>query len=96
MKNTYKVALILLAIVVRIASAHQHLSTNNIEAIRLAVGSLGERFEPKDTFIVFDHDNTLLTLTTELGSDQWFSWQESLLFGGNSDSKLLQQTPLTI
>lgn len=34
--------------------------------------------------VVFDIDNTLLALNQNLGSDQWFSWQNELLQAGKS------------
>ncbi len=33
----------------------------------------------EDTLVVFDIDNTLLKLSTDLGSEQWFLWQSELI-----------------
>lgn len=37
--------------------------------------------EAKDVLLVFDIDNTLLAMNQDLGSDQWFNWQQTLLEG---------------
>ncbi len=38
-----------------------------------------ERYGADATLLVVDIDNTLLTMQGDLGSDQWFEWQEHLL-----------------
>jgi hypothetical protein len=55
---------------------------------------LGKKHGNKNVLLVFDIDNTLLAMRQDLGSDQWFAWQEKL---GDDDpqkigkfSKLLQ------
>ncbi|MCF6776310.1 DUF2608 domain-containing protein [Thiotrichales bacterium 19X7-9] len=49
-------------------------STLNAKAIELA-----NNYGSSHVLIVYDIDNTLLALNQNLGSDQWFSWQEHLL-----------------
>lgn len=42
--------------------------------------------EPKTTLMVFDLDDTLITMTQPLGSVGWWDWQHELqIQGGNSD-----------
>jgi hypothetical protein len=36
-------------------------------------------FGPKNVLVVFDVDNTLLKNNIEVGSEQWFYWQDSLM-----------------
>ncbi len=39
-----------------------------------------KKFGIKNVLVVFDIDNTILTMKNDLGSDQWFSWQEKIIF----------------
>ena len=48
---------------------------------------LKEKYGAKNVLLAFDMDNTLMTSTTDLGSEQWFDWQESLLSQGISPEK---------
>ncbi len=43
------------------------------------IKELNAKFGAKEVLLVFDIDNTLLASTTQLGSDQWFTWQDTLL-----------------
>lgn len=43
---------------------------------------------PKTTLLVFDLDDTLITMTQPLGSVGWWDWQAELLKNGNDSSKL--------
>lgn len=49
--------------------------------------SMVTKYGAENVLIAFDMDNTLLTMNQELGSDQWFSWQESLLFAKKGSDK---------
>ena len=50
-------------------------TTNDFNVIyKKAMDSL-EFYAPEDILLVFDIDNTLLKMTQNLGSDQWFNWQ---------------------
>ncbi|MBT3234702.1 MAG: DUF2608 domain-containing protein [Bdellovibrionales bacterium] len=40
----------------------------------------------KQILMVYDIDNTLLAMNQNLGSDQWFNWQSSLLGQSSSDA----------
>lgn len=44
--------------------------------------------DPKTTLLVFDLDDTLITMTQPLGSVGWWDWQTSLLKTGNNTDKL--------
>src|SRR6476620_3356437 len=44
--------------------------------------------DPKTTLLVFDLDDTLITMTQPLGSVGWWDWQENLLKTGNDPDKL--------
>lgn len=38
-----------------------------------------KKLKPEQILVVFDIDNTLLTMTSQIGSDQWYNWQAGLL-----------------
>ncbi|GAB4182341.1 MAG: hypothetical protein Tsb002_03490 [Wenzhouxiangellaceae bacterium] len=35
-------------------------------------------YDPEDILVIFDLDNTLLTMNGDLGSNQWYDWQSDL------------------
>ena len=41
--------------------------------------TLGSKWNSQNVLLVFDIDSTLLTMTQDLGSDQWIDWQIDLL-----------------
>lgn len=43
-----------------------------------AARSLTDAHDAEDILVVFDLDNTLLAMNTELGSNQWYDWQKTL------------------
>ena len=45
----------------------------------MATRAYVDRYGAEATLLVVDIDNTLLTMQGDLGSDQWFEWQEHLL-----------------
>ncbi len=40
--------------------------------------ALTRRYGARNVLLVFDLDNTLLAMSTDVGSDQWFDWQRDL------------------
>ena len=42
------------------------------------VVEFAKKYGPENVLLVVDLDNTLLAMNQDLGSDQWFSWQEAL------------------
>lgn len=57
----------------------ESLTTDNFNTVMKKAYKLGENYGASHVLLVFDIDNTLLAMNQTLGSDQWFSWQESLL-----------------
>jgi|WetSurMetagenome_2_1015567.scaffolds.fasta_scaffold32877_2 hypothetical protein len=47
-------------------------------AVEKTALDLGARFGPDRVLLVFDCDNTLLRMSQDLGSDEWYSWQRGL------------------
>jgi len=43
------------------------------------ISSLAEKYGTESTLVVFDVDNTLLTMDQDLGSDAWYRWQSGLV-----------------
>lgn len=57
--------------------------TTTFAAVEREALRLGAIHGPERVLLVFDIDNTLLAMNQDLGSDQWFAWQRSLLGGDN-------------
>lgn len=55
--------------------------TVTFAAIEREALRLGVIHGPERVLLVFDIDNTLLAMNQDLGSDQWFAWQRSLIGG---------------
>lgn len=55
--------------------------TDSFETIKKTVIEKAKKYGPKNVLVVFDIDNTILTMPQNLGSDQWFGWQESHCIG---------------
>lgn len=84
--QTIKNSLTLIAalVVLLCAESHSHAEPTNVETSdfsRVAAGiqAIVEKHGAENTLVVFDLDNTLLAMDHDLGSDQWFDWQENLL-----------------
>lgn len=53
-----------------------------------AIKKLGSKWDSRSVLLVFDIDSTLLTMTQDLGSDQWIEWQTDLLINDPKNSVL--------
>jgi hypothetical protein len=66
--------------------ALQALESGDFAVIDKKVRELGQSYGASNVLVVYDLDNTLLAMNTDIGSDQWFDWQSSLLATpGNPD-----------
>ena len=54
-------------------------TTADFEDVKQEVKELVEKHGGEGVLVVVDIDNTLLAMNQDLGSDQWFGWQEELL-----------------
>ncbi|MCB9091159.1 MAG: DUF2608 domain-containing protein [Halobacteriovoraceae bacterium] len=54
--------------------------TNSMSEVENIIWKMEDSFGTENVLVVFDIDNTVLAMNHPLGSDQWFSWQEKLLF----------------
>lgn len=84
MKLTKSVLIVILYLFSHIAIANQmthcpvanpFTKIDNLDEISKQAG----KFSPQKTLIVFDIDDTLLTMDQLLGSEQWYHWQRDLL-----------------
>ncbi|MEO0529810.1 MAG: DUF2608 domain-containing protein [Planctomycetota bacterium] len=61
------------------AAASEYRESDDFAVAVNAACSYAESYGPANTWLVIDIDNTLLAMEGDLGSDQWFEWQEYLL-----------------
>ena len=62
-----------------IVSAAEVRFTTDFADVAKATERYAERYGPEHVLLVVDIDNTLLAMNHDLGSDQWFIWQEFLI-----------------
>lgn len=60
-------------------SGSEYLATDDFGEVGAAVQNYVAEYGPEHVLLVVDIDNTLLAMSQELGSDQWFEWQDFLL-----------------
>lgn len=56
------------------------IEIRNMEQIKSTVESFASEYGELRTLVVFDIDDTLLTMKNDLGSDAWYNWQRRLDF----------------
>lgn len=76
-----KLLLTILLTFTGICYAQEALETNSFKTIEQKVLAKGKRFGAKRVLVVFDIDNTILTMPQNFGSDQWWGWQSSNCLG---------------
>jgi hypothetical protein len=59
--------------------ASDYLATDDFHDVEKVVEQYVEKFGAEHVLVAVDIDNTLLAMNQDLGSDQWFEWQEYLL-----------------
>ncbi len=72
-------ALLGLAALVQCSSASDYRETETFAPIVEQARTYAEKYGGENVLLVVDVDNTLLAMNRQLGSDQWFEWQEYLL-----------------
>lgn len=65
----------LLVLIVQITFAGEALETDSFDVVEQRVLQEVKEHGKKNVLVVFDIDNTILTMPQDLGSDQWFNWQ---------------------
>ena len=61
--------------------ANEALETDSVKSIEAKVLEKGKKYGVKNVLVVFDIDNTLLTMPQNFGSDQWWGWQSENCIG---------------
>lgn len=51
------------------------LETNSVKEIEKKVLEKGKKYGVENVLVVFDIDNTLMAMSQDFGSDQWWGWQ---------------------
>lgn len=69
----------ILAVLFSIQTHAQIQETPNLEACLKSAAKAAVNLDPNKVVYVFDIDNTLLSLNQNLGSVQWFRWQQKLI-----------------
>lgn len=69
----------LLLLLSGLATASEYRETTDFADAAAAVEAYADQYGPECTLLVIDIDNTMLAMEEDLGSDQWFEWQEFLL-----------------
>jgi phosphoserine phosphatase len=62
-----------------VAFANSKAATSSIASFRDTVLAEAKSLGAENVLVVYDLDNTLLTMKKDLGSDQWFNWQNELI-----------------
>ena len=70
----------------------QLIETDDLATARDLAFSIAEKFGPENVLVVFDIDNTLLAMEQDLGSDQWYDWQEKLRKENPCDARVVGNT----
>lgn len=80
------------------AAAEQQCHTNPVYQttstfvdIENAAYKAAKKTDLRDILMVFDIDNTLLAMDSDLGSDQWFDWQYKMLKTGPTNPALVAE-----
>lgn len=57
-----------------------NFETDSMDTVFNKIDEKIKAYGKDQVLVVFDIDNTILTMNNMLGSDQWFSWQEGMFF----------------
>ncbi|MCB0420416.1 MAG: DUF2608 domain-containing protein [Bdellovibrionales bacterium] len=68
-----------------VASASQQFDIKSIDQFEQIFVELTTNYKSDEILVVMDIDNTLVTMDGELGSDQWWNWQEAMVLGSEGD-----------
>ncbi len=70
--------------------ANYRVSSSDLNLTLEIVRTLEQQLASEDILVIFDIDNTLLAMNTDLGSDQWYDWQSSMQKTNKCDPRLVR------
>lgn len=84
MKNSH-MSLLIGAIFTNFVNAAEIITTMDMDGLQRRAEQAAVELGPQKVLVVYDLDNTLLAMDQDLGSDQWFDWQSSILSVPSAD-----------
>jgi predicted HAD superfamily phosphohydrolase YqeG len=82
----YAMTILTVSVICFNLQAAQILSYKSMDEVKKLVEVKTSEVGATDILVVFDFDNTLMKMSQDLGSDQWYNWQNELI--KNKDFKL--------
>jgi hypothetical protein len=73
--------------------AGENLESDDLNLVAAHAHRLAEKYGTEQVLVVYDIDNTLLAANQDLGSDQWFTWQSSLIAAGDFTNAVAKDIP---
>ncbi len=78
-----------LALFTQLALASDALTTDTMKVVFAKIDEKVLTHGKENVLVVFDIDNTILTAQNDLGSDQWYSWQEKIMTQPNCEPQCI-------
>jgi hypothetical protein len=78
-ESRLKFLFLALALISFQALSSEALTTDSMTEVIRRVEEKAQQYGKDQVLLVLDIDNTILTATNDLGSDQWYSWQEKIM-----------------
>ncbi|MBI2645507.1 MAG: DUF2608 domain-containing protein [Deltaproteobacteria bacterium] len=94
--STKIVKLFLVVFFLQIAAfvvASERIETRDFSVVYQKAHELAQKYGSQGVLIVYDIDNTLLAMNQDLGSDQWFTWQETKIKNGDFTDVVAKDFP---
>ncbi len=66
------------------------VEASDLKVAQEIVRELEKSLNSEEILVVFDIDNTLLAMNTDIGSDQWYDWQKNLQKENKCDPRLVE------
>lgn len=80
----------------QVAFGSEALTTNEMKVVIAKVKEKASQYGTENVLLVLDIDNTILTSVNELGSDQWYSWQEKIMKEPNCEPLCITKDPMAL
>lgn len=73
--------------------ASERIETKDFQVVYAKAHALAQKYGNQGVLLVYDIDNTLLAMNQDLGSDQWFTWQETKIKNGDFTDAVAKDFP---